>query len=207
MNRNIVLKIIVFDLGGTVFSKGKQAFIDLLTEQLCMNREKVVSVIDGSHALAYRRNEISASDYWQIVRRELNVPEKLGDLEKLWFNQYVPIPGMPELIAKLRKHYKVAYLSNNTPERVSFLQQKYKFLDWFDNGLFSYEVGTVKSDGGLYKILLKKFEVITSREILIIDDREQNLTEPHSAGFQTVLFQSPEQLINELQKRGVITVK
>ena len=104
MNRNIVLKIIVFDLGGTVFSKGKQAFIDLLTEQLCMNREKVVSVIDGSHALAYRRNEISASDYWQIVRRELNVPEKLGDLEKLWFNQYVPIPGMPELIAKLRKH-------------------------------------------------------------------------------------------------------
>src|SRR3990167_5588936 len=118
MNRNIVLKLIVFDLGGTVFSKGKQAFIDLLTEQLNTNREKVVSVIDGPHALVYRRNEMSASDYWQIVRKELNVPEKLGNLEKLWFNQYAPIPGMPNLVAELRKHYKVAYLSNNTPAKI-----------------------------------------------------------------------------------------
>jgi len=35
-------KLIVFDIGGTVFSKGKQAFIDLLAQ-------KIKKISGGSH--------------------------------------------------------------------------------------------------------------------------------------------------------------
>lgn len=205
MVNNKQLKLIVFDIGGTVFSKGKQAFIDLLAKRLNVSREKVVSVVDGPHALAYRRNEISAEAYWRIVKEHLNVPADFGNLEKLWFDQYVPLPEMPEIVARLRQRYRVAYLSNNTPERVAYINQKYQFLDWFDGGIFSYEVGSVKADGGLYEALLKRFNTIMPSETLLIDDLEKNLVGPSKAGFQTLAFQNPRQLIEELQKKGVLT--
>ncbi len=198
-------KLIVFDIGGTVFSKGKQAFIDLLAQELNKNRKEIADIIDGPHALDYRRSKISAREYWRIVAEQLNRSD-LGDLEKLWFDQYIPITNMPELVAQLRKHYKTAYLSNNTPERVAYLQKKYSFLDWFDGGIFSYEVRTVKSDGGLYEELLKRFNVFKPQEILVIDDREQNLPTIQKLGFQAILFQNSEQLISELEKRGILPV-
>lgn len=198
-------KLIIFDLGGTVFSKGKQSFIDLLAERLKVNKEEVVHTIDGPHALQYRRNKISADIYWKIVRQELRIPAEFEDLERLWFDQYVPISDMPELLTELRQRYKVAYLSNNTPERAAYLQKKYDFLSWFDGGLFSYEAGVVKTDGGLYEMLLKKFEGILPSQTFIIDDRLQNLQEPEKKGFNTLVFENPIQIRNEFKKRGMLS--
>lgn len=198
------LKLIVFDLGGTVFSKGKQAFIDLLTNQLDVDRKSIEYAIDGPHALQYRRNEISADEYWKKVKETLPQPIGQTNLEKLWFDQYVPLPGMSALIATLRKHYRVAYLSNNTPERVGYLQKKYNFLNWFNGGLFSYEAGAVKSDGGMYEKLVTKFEGVLPKQTLIIDDREQNLEKPAQAGFHTLVFQNPDQLKELLKENGVL---
>ncbi|MEX0918525.1 MAG: HAD family hydrolase [Candidatus Paceibacterota bacterium] len=197
------IKLIIFDLGGTVFSKGKQAFIDLLSEKLGIAREQVVAAVDGLHALKYRRSEISAADYWEIVKSQLAIPPDGDDLETIWFDQYAPLPGMQELLAQLRSKYKLAYLSNNTPERVAYLQKKYNFLDWFDDGLFSYEIGTVKSDGGMIQQLMEKFKNVAPKETILIDDRTQNLTEPASLGFITVTFEDAKQLCSALKEKRV----
>lgn len=198
MTNKTPLKLIIFDIGGTVFSKGKQAFMQILANKLGLEKKQVVEIIDGPDGAAYRRNQITAKKYWQAVEKELPLPPNFGDLERLWFEQYYPLPGMPELILELRKNFKVAYLSNNTPERVAYLQNKFKFLDWFDGGIFSYEIGSIKSDGGLYASLLKKFTPFTAEETLLIDDRVENLITPAAERFITMAFESPEQLKKEL---------
>lgn len=198
------LKLIVFDLGGTVFSKGKQAFMDILAKKLNTDRKNIEIAVDGSHAIEYRKNEISVNEYWKRVKELLpNSLSKDEDLEKLWFDQYFPLAGMPEIISKLRGKYKIAYLSNNTKERVLYLQNKYNFLDWFDGGLFSYETGLVKADGKIYDRLLAKFPGISSNQTLIIDDRIQNLEKLPQFNFHTLVFESPEQLNQALKEKGI----
>lgn len=199
------IQLVVFDIGGTVFSKGKQAFIDLLMKRLCRGRDEISAVIDGPDALEYRRNKISAVEYWRIVRDRLGVSDAFGDLEQLWFEQYIPIAGMPELIVQVRKRCRVAYLSNNTPERVAYLDRKYGFLNWFDGGIFSYEAGVVKADGGLYGNLLARFPDILPQEILIIDDREENMPMVRAAGFDGFVFKDAVRLAVFLQERGILT--
>jgi len=193
------LKLIVFDIGGTVFSKGKKTFIDLLTDRLTLKKQTVEDAIDGPHSLYYRRGQITADEYWNIAKAKLSTLETKGNLERLWFDQYIPIDGMPKLLAKLRKKYKLAYLSNNVPERVTYLEKKYHFLSWFDGGIFSYEAKKVKSDGGLYQVLLQKFPPISPQETLIIDDKRENLLEPENMGFQVLIFVTLQKLENQLE--------
>lgn len=206
MTNKTPLKLIVFDIGGTVFSKGKQAFMQILADKLGLEKKQVAKIIDGPDGAAYRRNQITAKEYWQQMEKELRLPPNFGNLEKLWFEQYQPLHGMPELILELRKNYKVAYLSNNTPERVAYLQNKFKLLDWFDGGLFSYEIGSIKSDGKLYASLLKKFPPFTPEETLLIDDRAENLITPATEGFLTIAFESAEQLKKALEILNLIPV-
>lgn len=87
------IKLIVFDLGGVIFSNGKEAFIDLLAKDLQMNRGTVISAVDGTHGLAYRRNEISPEEYWSTVKEMLGIQTPSEELAKLWFDQYVPFPA------------------------------------------------------------------------------------------------------------------
>lgn len=202
---NNTIRLIVFDLGGTVFSKGKQSFIDVLTAKLATDRKNIEVAVDGPHALQYRRNEIPVAEYWKKVKEALPKPVDEENLEKLWFDQYVPLPGVPELIFRLRKHYKVAYLSNNTPERVAYLHAKYNFLDWFDGGLFSYEARAVKTDGGMmYEQLLTRFPGIQPQETLVIDDRVENLEKPAQAGFETLVFENANRLCEALKEKKVL---
>lgn len=203
---NNILKLIVFDIGGTVFSKGKESFINLLAERLHKKNSYIKDAIDGLHGLSYRRNQITAKEYWAVVKTKLNLHETDEYLEKLWFEQYLPLEGMPEILEKLRKNYKVAYLSNNLPERVVYLQNKYNFLDWFDGGVFSYEIKSVKSDGGLYKALLQKFAPITPKEVLLIDDKATNLIEPQKTGFNTLSYTTTQQFLNDLKTKGILSL-
>ena len=42
------------------------------------------------------------------------------------------------------------------PNRVEHLQTKYSFLDWFDGGVFSYEVNVRKPNEKIYTLALDK---------------------------------------------------
>ena len=82
---------------------------------------------NGKKAKDYRRNLIKEREYWDYVINKLNLRYKTNDLKKLWFDQYRPIEGMASLLSELRKQYTLAYLSNNIPERVKYLQKNINF--------------------------------------------------------------------------------
>lgn len=198
-------KLIVFDLGGTIFTKGKQLFIKVLTRKLRLDESNVRRIIDGPSSIRYRIGEISEDEYWQSITSLLPSDLSTDRLKQLWFQQYKPIEGMPGLVMRLRNHYMVHYFSNNFPERVRYLNNKYNFLSWFDDGFFSYEVGALKSDIGAIKYLRNKYNFLHPSEILIIDDNGSNLLKLSEAGFATQPFINRQHLEKELTKLGVLT--
>ena len=87
------------------------------------------------------------------------------------------------------KGYKVYYLSNWSAWTYDLLQEagKFDFLKLMDGGVFSYDVGYMKPDEEIYKILLNKYK-INPEEAIFFDDREENIEAANKLGIHGVHF-------------------
>ena len=87
------------------------------------------------------------------------------------------------------KGYKVYYLSNWSAWTYDLLQEagKFDFLKLMDGGVFSYDVGYMKPDEEIYKILINKYK-INPEEAVFFDDREENIEAANKLGIHGVHF-------------------
>lgn len=87
------------------------------------------------------------------------------------------------------KGYKVYYLSNWSAWTHDLLQEagKFDFLKLMDGGVFSYDVGYMKPNEEIYKILLNKYK-INPEEAMFFDDREENIEAANKLGIHGVHF-------------------
>ena len=87
------------------------------------------------------------------------------------------------------KGYKVYYLSNWSAWTHDLLQEagKFDFLKLMDGGVFSYDVGYMKPNEEIYKILLNKYK-INPEEAIFFDDREENIEAANKLGIHGVHF-------------------
>ena len=87
------------------------------------------------------------------------------------------------------KGYKVYYLSNWSAWTHDLLQEagKFDFLKLMDGGVFSYDVGYMKPNEEIYKILLNKYK-INPEEAIFFDDREENIEAANKLGIHGIHF-------------------
>lgn len=100
------------------------------------------------------------------------------------------LPHTYSLINELRKDgYSLYYLSNwnkwSAEELIRF--GKMDFLNLFDGGIFSYEVGCMKPDEKIYKILLDKYDIDPNKAIFF-DDKKENIETANRLGIEGILF-------------------
>ena len=99
--------------------------------------------------------------------------------------------------------YRLAGLSNWSSEKFYLVRPQYPFLDCLELVVLSGEVGLVKPDPRIFHILAEKVGR-TSQECLLIDDSLKNIETARSLGFQTIHFQSPEQLRAMLVEMNIL---
>ena len=104
---------------------------------------------------------------------------------------------------KLRGKYKIMYLSDNVKERVDKLDARFGFISWFDDGIFSHEVGVRKPNPKIYEYALQKGQVEPS-ESIFIDDKPKMLEPAREIGITGLVFESPEKLESDLERMGVL---
>ena len=80
---------------------------------------------------------------------------------------------------------------------VDMLEQHH-FLQLFDDLIISGEHKLIKPDPAIFALTLKRIGR-KADECLFIDDSTHNIETARTLGFQTILFQTPEQLDKDLQ--------
>lgn len=114
------------------------------------------------------------------------------------------VTGTIELLKQLKQAgYPLYGFSNWSAETFPLARAKYDFFDLFDDMVISGAVGFVKPEPEIYQIMLDKIGR-SAQECLFIDDSLPNILQANKIGFQTIHFQSPTQLEEELKQLQLI---
>jgi 2-haloacid dehalogenase len=113
--------------------------------------------------------------------------------------------GTVEIFKELKESnkYKIYALTNWSAETFPLAQQKFDFLNWFDGVVVSGTEKMRKPTPEFYQILLDRYNV-KPEESLFIDDNYRNILAAEKLGINSIHFTSPEQLKEELLKRGIL---
>ena len=188
--QNTEITTVIFDLGDVLVSAN-------IKDYLVADPEVPNEIVDELLKLWFiDKDEVDDTmdldTYREIVNKRMGVE----------FSKYIPklfkynvdcvtafdytIPMIQDL---KDKGYKVYYLSNWSAWTHDLLQEagKFDFLKLMDGGVFSYDVGYMKPDEEIYKILINKYK-INPEEAVFFDDREENIEAANKLGIHGVHF-------------------
>lgn len=198
---------IVFDFGGVLTGMAnREIIIDFLRDSFQLspaefdrvNKKKRLAIQNGKTDeefwLEYAREEgIALPKGWALKFNALMI-------EGIGIN-----PVMFELVDQLKQFYQVALLSN-IDHRLARIIRNGGFYDPFEPCLLSCELGLSKPDPKIFEVLLKHLE-LPAEDVIFIDDKVENVISAKKAGIDAIVFESHDQLVRELEQRGVCNLQ
>lgn len=178
------MKNIVFDLGGVLFardrSKCTQEFHDFFAfirsepmPTFWEEYDRGTSTFDEVIGILSDINNCSREQCEQYLRLSIDMQE--------------PVKPTERLVGDLKAAgYKLYVLSNMSREFIDFLR-RIPVYGLFDGEVVSCEVGVVKPEPEIYRLLLDRYG-LDPAETLFIDDRPANIAAAAELGIRGQLF-------------------
>jgi len=159
-----------------------------------------------AHRLDYDADILNGQTYWQTVARDTGVHFTAGQISQLleqdaimWMNLN---PAMLAWIPRIKQAgFRLGILSNMGDGVLDYMRPRFPWLAHFDHLTWSCELGVVKPDPAIYLHTVKKLNVSPGRA-LFIDNLQKNIVGAEAIGLHAALFENPEQLQNDLARRG-----
>ena len=191
-----MIKNIIFDLSEVIIS-GYHGVERLLKEQFGIPEQdfKEQKQLKNELFLELMRGNLSEKEYLEELLQGTNWNISVEQLKiAIRQNLNKPIPGTMEIIKELKEgKYQLILLSDHAREWMKYIEENNKDLEIFDKKIFSYDIGTVKSDEQTFKIVLEQAGIVAD-ETLFIDDYEKNVENAEAVGIHGIVFENAEQL-------------
>jgi putative hydrolase of the HAD superfamily len=100
--------------------------------------------------------------------------------------------------AALRPHYRTGILSNSFVGAREREQEAYGFEEMCDVIVYSHEVGYLKPDHRIYRLVCDRLDV-APEDAVLLDDVQANVDGARAVGMRAITFANNEQAIAELQ--------
>ena len=194
---------IIFDLAGVIVNttKGVEKFIEPL---LGLNGVDIYPKLKGKEFQDFIKGKISEEEYWNKIILKNDWKTTSNELKKSIREHFHEIEGIKGILEKLKKKgFKLGLLSGHTKEWTEFLEHKFNFEKYFDNILYSYQLGYTKPDIQFYKDIIEKMKV-NPKDCIYLDDHKQYLEPAKELGMKIIHFTSAEQFKKELFKLGIL---
>ncbi len=199
-----MIKVIVFDLGGVLFSEGKLVAVGKLKKEFGYNQQVVLRILTSPESLNLRRGLLSDQQFWSWAQRQLPKRYNVALIKKKWYESYILDTKVMDLIKQLKQRYKIIAFSGNIKSRITYLDRKYGFRKLFDEEIYSFKYHLEKRDGDkLAKIMIEAAGVMPE-EIVYIDDREEDTASARKLGVNVLIYSAGiDHLKKQLRKLGV----
>jgi epoxide hydrolase-like predicted phosphatase len=195
---------VVFDWGNVIGFDDRSIVVKFMCNSFHFSESEFESAnLEKRKAMKEGKSDI---DFW------LELAQKKGiQLSSDWAEKYTATlkesvgadPKMYLLIDELKKNGIRVGMLSNIDDRYTKLIRGFGFYDPFEPCLLSCEMGLQKPDPKVYELLLMKLD-LPAKEVLFIDDLPENVEAAKKMEIDALLFESPQQLREELLKRDLL---
>ncbi|MCH9612483.1 MAG: Phosphoglycolate phosphatase [Chlamydiia bacterium] len=202
-------KCIVFDHGGVLRTKNSEKFITFFMDELDIEEPTAQSLY--TTFLICKKDYQTDAIFWEALynqrpstKDEMSLDTWLIRVEKVKKTSMVEIEGSIQAIERLRTSGHMTAILSNVSEPRADLYRELGYYDGFDVVILSCEVGCEKPHNRIFELFLERVQM-SPADCIFIDDKMTNIEAARSIGFEVIHFQSGEQLLSELEERGLIT--
>ncbi len=205
----MTIKAIIFDLGGVIVELDFSNFYNRIITLSPLNKPQTPIMLEFfRQSDIYHQGNMSDDEFYQLACELLQVCA-LNQQE--FFDAFNSIISgfnheIIEVLKKLKNsnNYKLIALSNvNSSHWDYLLDQKWGFIEYFDDLILSHEVHMTKPEKKIFQYTIEKAGC-TPEEILFIDDGLNNVVSAKQLGIVGIYFTTVEDLIEELRNLGII---
>ncbi len=194
------LKAVIFDLGGVLVRTLDPQPRQRLAARLGVSPGELSQLVfDSETARLATLGAITTEEHWQAVREALGLsPDEFTTVPgEFWDGDRLDL-ALVDFLRALRQRYRTALLSNAWDDLRRVMEEHWRITDAFDEIVISAEVGLAKPDFSIFTLTLDRLGVLPS-EAVFVDDFLENIQAASRVGLQTILFQSPEQALDDLR--------
>jgi len=196
-----MIQTVIFDLGDVLVNV-------LYNRPFGRLKERFPSVsVDRVRDFAFNSEWTEKLDLGLVNGREFHKAfrEFVGEVfsydyfKKIWQEMFSPIRPMINLLPELKKNYRLVMLSNTDPLHIEYIEKAFGFFHYFEHLIFSYDVGMVKPDAGIFRFALEKAGC-EAWEAVFVDDNLKNVETAREVGLIGIHFRGYEAFIDDWNK-------
>lgn len=197
-----MIKCILFDNNGVLTTSDKERTYPVMSRYLGISERKVKQLFDP-FVRDLDIGEISQKEFYRKILQQGKLARPVDEFAHAHLHAYRPKKDNQRIARALRKHYRVAMLSNFG--EAFWSQYNHWGLDRIfekKNVFMSADLGMAKPDSKIFKYTLKKLK-LDADEVLFIDDKPENIRAARALGIHTILCTSHTKLVASLKKRKI----
>ena len=201
----IQINSVVFDLGNVLIDWDPRYLYRKLFETDDEVEWFLENICDNDLNLKHDSGQLFSQG---ILEKSKKFPEYI-ELIKAWYERWEEMLGGPieesvKILSELKEKELLLYiLSNWSAETYPIAEERFDFLSWFDGKIISGEVGIVKPDLEIYKLLIKRYG-LNPQKTVFIDDKDENIKAAELMGIYGIQFQNASKLRKDLQMLKLI---
>lgn len=199
-----MIRNVVFDMGNVLLDYQPQKFADGLLRDPEAAGAVVRELFGGPEWKLLDAGAVELSE--ALARVQARIPQyeqEAALVMERWPYVMEPVPGMPELVERLKGRGYGLYLLTNTSMQFFQFREHFELLRRFDGFIASAKEKLVKPDPAIYRLLCNRFGLVP-QECLFIDDLEQNVEAAERVDLRAHRFLGAAELEEFLKKQGIL---
>ncbi|WP_428240663.1 HAD family hydrolase [Gynuella sp.] len=190
---------LLIDLGGVLVDLRWRENVSALLQRDVPFEQLHQAWISSKAAKAFETGQSDFNQFISHFQQEFSITKNEQEIQKDFMQMLAgPKAGAKEILTELKKHYRLAVLSNTNPPHISEVRENYGLLEHFDDIFLSFEMGCMKPDPEIYLRALEHMAVEPG-EVCFFDDGLINVEAAKSLGMHSFQVFSPEEIQQSLQ--------
>jgi glucose-1-phosphatase len=190
----------LFDIGNTLIKLAYERVLENIRRNSTSTRDEVVKILElpGGYR-DMERGFVSFWEFYEHISDKAGYRGSLREFQTLWSDFFDgPIPGVEELLERIRERYRVAFLSNSNEVHAEVIPRKFSALfHKEDRFIFSHRFRVAKPDPEMFRRALEVIGALP-QHVVFIDDLIENVISAQTVGIRSFQFKDAETLERDL---------
>ena len=196
----------LFDIGNVLIKIAYERVLENICKESSATRDELVDLLED--AGGYRDMERGAVTFWEFYEFLCDKTQYRGSITEfhtLWNDFFDgPIPGIEDVLERVRERYRVAFLSNSNEIHAEVIPRQFAGVFQKDDSfVFSHRIKCAKPDPDVFRRALESIGA-TARQTIFIDDLLENVLAARALGMRAFQFHDAHALTKELETEGLL---